>query len=745
MVHSRYLMKHPIFHFGLLLGFSLLMSLSCANGHTEESCSGVTCHSGCCNGEECIESTVQQCGINGTQCMDCTIENTTDICIEGQCVCQATGASCESNTVCTADGCITNCNPDCSNKCPDADDGCGGSCTDVDCASGCCDSQSNCINTDVQPDIFCGNSGEECFDCTLDPRSDTCSNGVCICAATGSLCDSDLFCTVIGCSLCTPDCVDGCCDESGNCMAFASQSDLQCGNSGEVCQNCSVYGSSCDSGIHACLSSLTNDAMFVRQSIPRFMTPGETVEVTVTMRNIGSNNWTKGNQHLLGAHNPQDNYLWGFNRVYLEETDTILPGETKTFVFQVTAPLTRGIHNFQWRMLQEGVTWFGTFSNYVPIMIDNPSTTIKVCETVRSLAGTTTDAAPIIQECIDTTPSGGILELPPGIYQLNSKITINSNPITLRTENMDLTQPQCTLSNHNCAELLASNTFQDEGGILEVSQAGSIIDHLVFNGNKTVRANTPSATQCASGNNSYGHNLRMMCSDCSVTNCVTKNALCGTGCEFTNTEARALFWRNIIANNGVHNQEGMWADGVTVHDHTNSTFTQNLFIDNTDVDFIFGGCEGCIIQQNSLWHTTAFSGSSFAVLMLHAWTTTSGNFNGCDTSLNTIDCSSDWSCGFGLYLGSDAWYTTEVFGGDVHHNQINNASQGLLIDDSHDMDVYTNPVSNPATSVNTSCGSRPTTDYSMGTNSYNINTSRDRLGTTYSTTDWDGCIPNWWQ
>ena len=46
----------------------------------------------------------------------------------------------------------------------------------------------------------------------------------------------------------------------------------------------------------------------------------------------------------------------------MDDVDQILPGEVKTFEFEITAPDLMGSNNFQWRMIQEDVEWFGDAS-----------------------------------------------------------------------------------------------------------------------------------------------------------------------------------------------------------------------------------------------------------------------------------------------------------------------------------------------------------------------------------------------
>lgn len=107
-------------------------------------------------------------------------------------------------------------------------------------------------------------------------------------------------------------------------------------------------------------SAANNDARFATQSVPTSMVPGQTYLGSVTMQNTGTSTWTS--EYRLGSQNPQDNSLWGMGRVYLEPGEAIKPGQSKGFQFNVTAPAFPGIYAFQWRMVREGVEWFGEFT-----------------------------------------------------------------------------------------------------------------------------------------------------------------------------------------------------------------------------------------------------------------------------------------------------------------------------------------------------------------------------------------------
>ena len=109
-----------------------------------------------------------------------------------------------------------------------------------------------------------------------------------------------------------------------------------------------------------------NNAAFVTQSVPSALTSGQTASVSVTMRNSGTATWTAGT-YFLGSQNPQDNTTWGLNRVGLPSS--VAPGANATFTFTITAPAAAGTYNFQWRMLQNGVGYFGATSTNVAISV----------------------------------------------------------------------------------------------------------------------------------------------------------------------------------------------------------------------------------------------------------------------------------------------------------------------------------------------------------------------------------------
>src|SRR4051812_21708712 len=102
------------------------------------------------------------------------------------------------------------------------------------------------------------------------------------------------------------------------------------------------------------------DAEFVAQSVPGQLEAGVTYTFSQTWRNRGDTTWSFSSHYALGSQNPQDNSVWSVSRV--TSPREVAPGETETFTFSIRAPVVLGTYHFQWRLVQDGVTWFGDTS-----------------------------------------------------------------------------------------------------------------------------------------------------------------------------------------------------------------------------------------------------------------------------------------------------------------------------------------------------------------------------------------------
>jgi hypothetical protein len=104
-------------------------------------------------------------------------------------------------------------------------------------------------------------------------------------------------------------------------------------------------------------AATTHGATFVDQTVPPQMMADGSYTVSIQMRNTGAAAWTPTENYRIGTLNPIDNEVWGFKRVAVP--GMVAPGTEATFKFALKAPRTPGEYNFQWRMVQDGIEWFG--------------------------------------------------------------------------------------------------------------------------------------------------------------------------------------------------------------------------------------------------------------------------------------------------------------------------------------------------------------------------------------------------
>ena len=105
------------------------------------------------------------------------------------------------------------------------------------------------------------------------------------------------------------------------------------------------------------VSNGVNGAKFVSMTgVPSKVTPGQVFSATLVFQNSGTSTWQQARHFRLG--NTSDDDTWGFGRLELP-TAQVAPGETATWLITFTAPAKKGEYPFAWRILQEGVEWFG--------------------------------------------------------------------------------------------------------------------------------------------------------------------------------------------------------------------------------------------------------------------------------------------------------------------------------------------------------------------------------------------------
>ncbi len=102
-----------------------------------------------------------------------------------------------------------------------------------------------------------------------------------------------------------------------------------------------------------------NDADFVSSTIPSSMTAGQRVTVNVSMRNNGTATWYRNGSLSYKLSGLQDVGLFGATSHWLNVGETVAPGQTRTFTFDMTARAAPGTYSVFWRMQDEYGEWFG--------------------------------------------------------------------------------------------------------------------------------------------------------------------------------------------------------------------------------------------------------------------------------------------------------------------------------------------------------------------------------------------------
>lgn len=136
-----------------------------------------------------------------------------------------------------------------------------------------------------------------------------------------------------------------------------------------------------------------NGATFVSQAIPSTLRAGQPYNIQVTMNNSGSTTWTEAAKFRLGAQNPQDTRAWTIaGRGLLPAGASVTTGQNVTFTIPITAPTTPGTYNLQWKMVQDGVEWFGPVTTNVSVTVTantGPGAKLSVTPTNARMNGAT--------------------------------------------------------------------------------------------------------------------------------------------------------------------------------------------------------------------------------------------------------------------------------------------------------------------------------------------------------------------
>ncbi|MEM7585052.1 MAG: NBR1-Ig-like domain-containing protein [Acidobacteriota bacterium] len=142
----------------------------------------------------------------------------------------------------------------------------------------------------------------------------------------------------------------------------------------------------------------SNSATHVANSLPSQMECGQSLPVTVTMRNSGTATWTSDLCYKLGAGGDSDPFLPSNRRWPLPGGADVAENEQVTFSFTLQAPDEAGDYETDWRMISEvacgGDGWFG----------DVVSKTISVTCSDTDAAQIVSHTLPAAMACSETRP-----------------------------------------------------------------------------------------------------------------------------------------------------------------------------------------------------------------------------------------------------------------------------------------------------------------------------------------------------
>lgn len=161
-------------------------------------------------------------------------------------------------------------------------------------------------------------------------------------------------------------------------------------------------------------------ASYHAQSYPSSMVAGSTAIAWVEYTNTGTGHWTHGDTRL-GTSSPQDrsspfynssNWIAPNRPTDVDQSD-VGPGQIGRFTFILKAPSTPGTYVEKYRLVQEGVTWFG---NEITWTINVTPATGNITGTVRNSA----DGQPISGATVAITGGPSTTTNTSGVYTFTS-------------------------------------------------------------------------------------------------------------------------------------------------------------------------------------------------------------------------------------------------------------------------------------------------------------------------------------
>ncbi|GBF72549.1 hypothetical protein PA598K_00806 [Paenibacillus sp. 598K] len=131
------------------------------------------------------------------------------------------------------------------------------------------------------------------------------------------------------------------------------------------------------------------DAKFAAWEVPTVMAAGTKAALNLEVQNAGATAWTSAANYRLYA-GPANAFVWseygtgGYSlsptnqRIFLTNSDTVMPSQRKSFSFAIEAPTTPGTYTFSAGMIQDGVATFGELKTWTITVVDGYEQRVNV-------------------------------------------------------------------------------------------------------------------------------------------------------------------------------------------------------------------------------------------------------------------------------------------------------------------------------------------------------------------------------
>jgi len=169
-----------------------------------------------------------------------------------------------------------------------------------------------------------------------------------------------------------------------------------------------------------------DDASCTSYTVTSPIYPGDTFTATIVMKNTGYNTWVNPSWRLgSSVYAGTNNYLTSgnTNEERINLPNNVAPDGTVTFSISKTAPTNTGTFNYEWRMVREGVAWFGakcgtsfTVVSPPPVVncsITNPTIEVGSSDKLPSIALSRNQSSysPTISPSVSATLNGSAISL----------------------------------------------------------------------------------------------------------------------------------------------------------------------------------------------------------------------------------------------------------------------------------------------------------------------------------------------